>query len=76
MERFILQEGKEPSTWVATDTLNGIVIVFDDHKFNETQKATLLGHVTDASLLAKAMREIGDWLVQNHSDKISKPKEP
>lgn len=70
MDRFILQEGKEPSTWVVTDTLNGIVIRFDEHRFNETQKPTLLVRVTDANKLAIAMREIGDWLAANHRDKV------
>lgn len=69
MERFILQEGKEPSTWVVTDTTNSIVVRFKEHYFNDTQKATLLdNHITDMMKLAKAMRELGDWLAINHPD--------
>lgn len=69
MERFILQEGKAPSTWVVTDTINGIVVRFNEHQFNDTQKATLFdNHITDMMELARAMRELGDWLAVNYSD--------
>jgi len=70
-ERFILQASTTKRWWVATDTENGIVIRFEDHKFNDTQKVTLLDDaVQDPMVLARAMREIGDWLRDNHYGKV------
>jgi len=78
MERFVLQKSeKKPDTWVVTDMKWGLTGTFTEHRFNETQKFTLLYDVkvgTDAnelvSELAHAMTEIGDWLKENHYDKI------
>lgn len=72
MERFILQPSQEPGFWVATDTENGVVIKFKDHEFNDTQKVTTLEDEDpeDYMLMARAMREIGEWLVANHPDKV------
>jgi hypothetical protein len=71
--RFIIQEAKQkPDAYVCTDTENGIVCQFDAHKFNDTQKFTFLEDVTqpDALAIARLMREMGDWLAQNHYEKV------
>lgn len=73
MERYILQKSKEQNNWyVATDTLAGIVVKFEKGKFNETQKATMLEdlnfHSDTPTRLATAMRELTEWLIENHSE--------
>lgn len=73
MERYLLQRSKEQNNWyVATDTLAGIVVKFEKGKFNETQKATMLEdlnfHSDTATRLATAMKDLTEWLINNHSD--------
>lgn len=75
MERFILQPSQEPGFWVATDTVNGIVVKFKDHEFNETQEVTLLGDnrfktAEEAMKYATYIRELADWLRDNHYCKV------
>ena len=62
-----------PNGWVLTDTLNGVVVTFEDGQYNETQRTTLLDdeplskfNIND---LARIMREIGAWAVKYHSSK-------
>ena len=74
MERFILQPSQEKGFWVATDTEHGIVVKFKEHQFNETQQTTLLNGDTfktaeEALAVATYMREIADWLRDNHYTK-------
>lgn len=70
-QRFILQPSQEQGFWVATDQVNGIVIKFKEHQFNETQQVTLLEDAdpNDYKKLAKAMSEVADWLRTNHYNK-------
>ena len=71
MARYIIQKSKQqPDGWVCTDTENGIVCRFTEHKFNETSKMTFLEDVEnpDPLAIARLMREMGDWLVQNHRE--------
>lgn len=73
MERYLLQKSKEQNNWyVATDTLAGIVVKFEKGKFNETQKATILEdlnfHSDTPTRLATAMKDLTEWLIENHSD--------
>lgn len=73
MERYLLQKSKEATNWyVATDTLAGIVVKFEKGKFNETQKATMLEdlnfHSDTPTRLATAMKDLAEWLIENHSD--------
>jgi hypothetical protein len=72
MKRFVVQEGTQENYYVVTDQTNGIVIVFEKGDFNGTQKVTELKNIdpNDFMLLARHLREVGDWLVKNHSDKI------
>ena len=63
---------QQPGYWVLTDTENLVVIVFEEHKFNETQKITLLEESElikepdCANKIAKIVREMGDYLAKHH----------
>lgn len=69
MSRFILQKStQQQGWWVLTDKENGIVIRFEENKFNDTQQVTNLEDFTEEQLLRlpTIMREIGDWLATHH----------
>lgn len=70
MNKYIIQQSTHPNKWVLTDTTNKIVVTFENGKFNETQKVTLLDdtHLT-ANELAKVMRELAEWAVRHHGSK-------
>lgn len=70
--RFILQQSQDSGWWIATDKEYQIVIKFQEHQFNDTQVVTSLKEHCEATpqQLATAMRELADWLRENHSDKI------
>ena len=71
MERFILQKSEDPGYWVCTDQQNGIVCKFEQGNFNGNQKITQLEDSSaDAMAIARSLREMADWLNDNHSDKI------
>ena len=76
MSRFILQESQNKADhWVCTDKLHNIVCVFENHKYNDTQKFTLLDgdtfkSDTEALKVATYLREMADWLRDNHYDKV------
>lgn len=73
MSRYQLQPStQQQGWWVLTDKDNGIVCRFKEHQFNETQKMTFLEDVEqpDALKIARFMREMADWLRENHYDKI------
>ena len=42
MERFILQESVLSNHFICTDTINGVVVIFEVHKYNETQSFEIL----------------------------------
>lgn len=70
MNKYIIQKSTHPNKWVLTDKCNSIVVTFEDGKFNETQKVTLLDDTRlTANELAKVMRELGEWAVRYHSSK-------
>ena len=71
MNRYIIQQSStHPNKWVLTDKRNNIVVTFEDGKFNETQKVTMLDDTQlTANELAKVMRELGEWAVKYHSSK-------
>ena len=71
-QKYILQESEKPNHWICTDQENQIVCVFEDHKFNDTQKITTLNDFDPAKYkdLARFMREMGDWLSKNHYEKL------
>ena len=71
MDNFILQKGSSPHNWLCTDKENGIVCEFQEHKFNDTQRVVPLRDDilnNDPLSLARAMREMADWLLANHRD--------
>ncbi|WP_424785723.1 DNA breaking-rejoining protein [Prevotella pallens] len=70
MNKYIIQKSTHPNKWVLTDKENGVIITFEDGKFNETQKVTLLDDTRlTANELAKVMRELGEWIVRHHGSK-------
>lgn len=61
-ERFVLQPSKEMQDgWVATDSKNGIVLRFENHKFNDTVRShrSLL---TDASRPQSSLQPLSESL--------------
>ena len=71
MNKYILQKSTHPNKWVLTDTENGVVITFEEGKFNDTQKVTMLeGTNKTAEELAKILKEMGEWAVGHHADKL------
>lgn len=66
-ERFELTSGKD-LMWTVTDNESGIAIDFREGLFNESQEVKLPEGFTcgDASNMARIMREIGDWMAENH----------
>ncbi|MEI6752360.1 MAG: hypothetical protein WCK78_04260 [Paludibacter sp.] len=72
-DRFLLQKSElKQNHWVCTDRENLIVCTFENHKFNETQKFDVLENFNSDNFmqLARIMREFGDWLSENHYDKV------
>lgn len=66
-----MQESSTPGWWVLTDTENKVVIRFEQHKFNATQQVTMLEECSlSAQQIARVLREMGDWAVRHHSDKV------
>ena len=69
MNRFILEKSKDHNGWwVLTDTVNLVVVRFEEHKFNETQRISILEESKFSSTkdcageLSKIMREMGDYM--------------
>ncbi|MDR0611985.1 MAG: helix-turn-helix domain-containing protein [Dysgonamonadaceae bacterium] len=73
MERFTIKKSeRKPNNWVCADTINGIVCVFENGRFNETQEFTILEDIAmpDANKLARAANDMAAWLRANHYAKI------
>lgn len=72
MKRFIIQESEKQNHFVVTDQTNGICIIFEKGNFNGTQEITDLNNTDPVDFMkqAKQMREVGEWLYQNHTDKV------
>lgn len=69
--RFLLQGSADRKGWVVTDKDYGVVVTFRNHRFNATKKITFLNDIpTDHLVVARILREMGDWLGENHKDKI------
>lgn len=74
-KHFILQKSEIiPNWWFCTDKINGIVIKFNHKMFNTTQKVTTLEDFDNDKIsvtdIARILREMADWLVKNHPEKI------
>ena len=73
-ERFSIQRAEKPGYWECTDNEHGIKITFKEHDFNGSQEVTILGGDTFGSMeeamgVAKALREMTDWLSREHYKK-------
>lgn len=72
MNKYKLEKSKEQQGWwVVTDTINLIVVRFQEHRFNDTQKVTLLNgdnvaSMDEAMARVRALREMADWMRENH----------
>lgn len=68
-ERFELTSGKD-LMWTVKDNESGIAIDFCEGLFNESQEVKLPADFVpcDASGMARIMREIGDWMAENHAE--------
>ena len=68
-ERFTLTSGKD-LMWTVTDNKGGIKIEFREGLFNESQEVKLPADFVSANApkMARIMREIGDWMAENHSE--------
>ena len=68
-ERFELTSGKD-LMWTVTDNESGIAIEFREGLFNESQEVKLPADFVPADEpgMARIMREIGDWMAENHSE--------
>ena len=58
--------------WVLTDTEHGIVVTFEEGRFNDTQKVTVLEDVSKPSPVefARIMGEMADWALKHHPGKL------
>lgn len=71
-ERFELTSGKN-LMWTAKDNESGVKLEFREGLFNETQVGKVPRDIDvqvegDALKLARIMREIGDWIAENHAE--------
>ena len=73
MERFRLEKSQlTKGWWVLTDTVNLVVITFEEGRFNETQKITQLEggenytSMNDVMGQVRIIREMSDWIAINH----------
>lgn len=68
-ERFTLTSGKD-LMWTVKDNESGIAIDFREGLFNESQEVKLPADFVpvDEHGMARIMREIGDWMAENHSE--------
>jgi hypothetical protein len=73
-DRYLLQQQENGTDWVLVDKENEIVFLWEHKRYNDTQEITTLNDIpptTDMiSVLPRLMREAGDWLVNNHSNKL------
>lgn len=68
-ERFTLASGKD-LMWTVKDNESGIAIEFREGLFNESQEVKLPTDFVpaDENGMERIMREIGDWMAENHSE--------
>lgn len=68
MSRFKIDEPQE-GLYIVEDTNTGLLCMFEKGKFNETQEFRNIPQ-TNPMQVPTLMRELGDWLAENHRDKI------
>lgn len=68
-ERFSLKAGAN-LMWTVSDAESGVSIEFREGLFNESQKVSVPDNMqgSDAMKVASVMREVGDWMAENHSE--------
>lgn len=69
---YLLQKNKDGTGWVATDTVHNIVVMWQHKKFNDTQRVVDIEKLDAPTMLQvpTILRNMSDWLVKNHPDKI------
>ena len=72
MERFVIKPSDVKSNhWACSDTENGILCIFEDKKFNETQEFSFYEDLrVNASSLARLANDMAEWLRVNHYAKL------
>lgn len=68
-ERFSLKPGAN-LMWTVSDAESGVSIEFREGLFNVAQKVSVPDHMqgSNAIKVASIMREVGDWMAENHSE--------
>lgn len=68
MSRFKLDEVQQ-GLYIVEDKMTGLLCMFEKGKFNETQEFRNIPQGNPMQI-PTLMRELGDWLRENHCDKI------
>lgn len=68
MGRYKIDEPQQ-GLYIVEDTESGLLCMFEQGKFNETQEFSNIPK-TNLMQVPTLMRELGDWLAENHRDKI------
>lgn len=73
-DRYLLQQQENGKDWLLTDKDSLLVILWENKRFNETQKIIPLEDFETTgepfSLIPKILRAAADWLSENHPNKI------
>lgn len=72
MERFILTQLPD-GRWKVVDTSYHVALIFKAHDFNDSQESVIMDNKAysfSAIELARSMREIGDWMRENHYELV------
>lgn len=78
--RFTLRSARDDDKLIATDTDNAIVLKFRAHAYNTTQEVHVIDEsdfagVDGALRLATCLRELSEWLYQEHREILFPDKE-
>lgn len=71
-DNYVLQKSRtKENAWVVTDTVNNVVVVFEEGRYNETAKITPLYDFPEEPVgTATILREIGEYLAEYHRELI------
>ena len=78
--RFTLCSAQDENKLIATDTINDVVMKFQAHAYNTTQEVHVIDEsdfacVDGALRLATCLRELSEWLYQEHREILFPDKE-
>lgn len=78
--RFTLCSAQDENKLIATDTINDVVMKFQAHAYNTTQEVHVINEsdfvgVDGALRLATCLRELSEWLYQEHREILFPDKE-